>query len=352
VSGRPFRPAILGASGYIGQHFARLLGDHPVFPDPLLVGGARADGRRLEDVWALTEAPPPSLAKERFRTLSPRALASLGVNIVFSALPSGVAGDVEERLAKRGIPVFTNAADHRTDAGVPLLIPEVNPRALRGLARPKTARAPIVANPNCTATGLALALAPVWDLLSPREVHVSTYQALSGAGLAGLSDPGNVENVVPYIPGEEAKVAAETARLLNGGGATVAKTRILVNAARVPVRDGHLEAVTVLAGKRPSHGRLRRAWASFDPLADRGLPTAPHPPIVLRVEDDRPQPRLDVWAGRPTRARGMAVVVGRFRWEPPYLRLFLLSHNAVRGGAGGSVLNAELAVADGALVAR
>jgi len=116
----------------------------------------------------------------------------------------------------------------------------------------------------------------------------------------------------------------------------------IAHCARVGVREGHLEAVTVQAGGRPTLRQLRDAWSSFDPLQGLGLPTAPHPPVELRVEADRPQPVRDRWAGRG-RARGMAAVVGRVRWEPPYLRFFVLSHNAVRGGAGGSILNAELA---------
>ncbi|MCI4362060.1 MAG: aspartate-semialdehyde dehydrogenase [Thermoplasmata archaeon] len=347
-----FRPAILGASGYIGQHFARLLARHPTFADPILLTSERSAGRRLEDVWALTEAAPSVLARQRLRAASPRTLAALGVNLVFSALPSGVARSTETAVITRGIPVFTNAADHRGDLGVPLVVPEVNPGELRRSARRPRGSALLVANPNCTATGLALGLAPVWNLLAPREVHVSTYQALSGAGLPGLAAGHDLDNVVPYIDGEEEKVAGESLRILHGGGAATARTRVLVHAARVPVRDGHLEAVTIVARRRPTLDQLRRAWRGFDPLAERALPTSPHPPVVVRDEADRPQPRLDRWAGTPARARGMAAVVGRVRWEPPYLRLFLLSHNAVRGGAGGSVLNAELALADGMLAAR
>jgi aspartate-semialdehyde dehydrogenase len=347
-----FRTAILGASGYIGQQFARMLADHPTFGDPILVTSGRTAGQRLEDVWALTEAPPSGLATRRLRAVPPSELAAQRVNLVFSALPSGIAGNIESNLVRRGIPVFTNAADHRGDAGVPLLLPEVNPGELRRLHRRDPTRAILVANPNCTATGLALGLAPVWDLLEPREVHVSTYQALSGAGLPGLSAPHSLDNIVPFIEGEEEKVARESIRLLEAGGIRTAGARLLVQAARVPVRDGHLEAVTIVGRKRPSLERLLRAWRSFDPLGGRDLPTAPHPPVLVRDEADRPQPRRDLWAGTPRRARGMAAVVGRLRWDPPYLRLFLLSHNAVRGGAGGSLLNAEFALEQGVLTGR
>jgi len=351
----PFRTAILGASGYVGQHFARLLATHPAFAEPELVAGDRSVGRRLEDVWVLDEPIPPGLAAQRLGAASPSRVAAGGVEVVFGAMPTGRAGPVETELSRRGVAVFTNAADHRRDRGVPLLIPEVNPDHLQLLDRRPAGRAPIVTNPNCTATGLALGLAPVWELLAPRAVLVSTYQARSGAGVAGLRSTAFTDNVVPYIADEEEKVAWETTALLGrrrGGGVVRPNVSVVVQAARVPVRDAHLEAVRVVAGKDPTEGQILRAWRTFDPLVRLPLPTAPHPPIVLRPEPDRPQPRLDVGTGSPVRARGMAVVIGRVRWSPPFLRFFLLSHNAVRGGAGGSVLNAEFALAAGALPHR
>lgn len=344
--------AILGAGGYIGQHFARLLADHPWFAPPILVGGERSAGRRLEEVWQVTEPAPSGLASERLVERSPRALAGAGVRVVFSALPSGSAGPIERELTRRNVAVFSNAADHRMEADVPLLVPEVNPSHLRLLDRRPKGYAPLVANPNCSATGLVVALAPIVPLLRPSSVHVSTYQALSGAGFPGVASLSIVDNVVPYIEQEEEKLAAESKRMLGAvgpAGIRPAPFDIVAQTARVPVRDGHLEAVTVVARERPRSGAIESAWSKFDPLRELGLPTAPRPPVEIRAEDDRPQPLRDRWAGRPDRARGMAVSVGRIRWEPPYLRFFLLSHNAVRGGAGGSVLNAELAYRRGLL---
>jgi len=344
--------AILGASGYIGQHFARLLADHPRFAPPRLVGGERSEGRRLEDLWQLSEEPPRELAGERLRRMSPAHLQRDGIRIVFGAIPSGLAGPVETECRRRGIHVFSNAADHRMDPGVPLLVPEVNASHLRALARRARPRPLLVTNPNCTATGLVLALAPVWSLLSPKVVHVTTYQALSGAGFPGVASLSIADNVVPFIPHEEEKVAKESNRILGvarGGRIVPDRVPFLANCARVAVRDGHLEAVTVEARLRPSMTDLNRAWTDFDPLQALNLPTAPHPPVERRHQADRPQPNRDRWAGQPNRARGMAAVVGRVRWNPPYLRFFVLSHNAVRGGAGGSVLNAELADAYGLL---
>ncbi len=341
--------AILGASGYIGQHFARLLADHPTFAPPALIARERSVGRRLGDVWLLAEPPPEPLAEVPLRGATPGRLARDGVRVVFSALPSGTAGPIERELVRRGISVFSNAADHRMDPSVPLLVPEVNADHLRLLGRPRS-RGALVTNPNCSAAGLVVALAPVVGLLQPRAVHVATYQALSGAGYPGVPSLAVTDNVVPFIAEEEEKIARESARMLGGrraGRIRPAAFPIIAHCARVATREGHLEAVTVETSRRPSLAALASAWRGFDPLAGRELPTAPHPPVELRREPDRPQPVRDRWAGRPVRARGMAVSVGRIRWEPPFLRFFVLSHNAVRGGAGGSVLNAELAVDSG-----
>ena len=348
--------AILGAAGYIGQHFARLLADHPTFAPPRLIGSERTHGQRLGEVWLLADPPPPALEAQRLEVATPAELGRSGVKVAFGALPSGTAGALESELVRRGVSVFSNASDHRREAGVPLLIPEVNGDHLAIASRRRRGRGLLVTNPNCSATGLALSLAPVRDLLAPRVVHVTTFQALSGAGYPGVPSLAIADNVVPYIAHEEEKVAEETRQLLGGRRGRKASPipfPVLASCARVATREGHLESVTVEASRRPSLARLEQAWQGFDPLAGVELPTAPRPPILLHRGLDRPQPLHDRWAGHPSRARGMAAVVGRIRWSPPYLRFFVLSNNAVRGGAGGSVLNAEYALARGYLgVAR
>jgi aspartate-semialdehyde dehydrogenase len=352
VTGPRLPCAILGASGYIGQHFARLLADHPWFEAPVLVSSERSGGRTLADVWQLAEPPPAELLSDRLVSLTPAEIARGGACVVFSALPSGTAGPVESELVRRGVSVFSNASDHRRDPSVPLLVPEVNARRLLSVGRPAGRRGLLVTNPNCSAAGLTVALAPIVPLLSPRSIHVTTYQALSGAGFPGVPSLSIADNVVPFIRDEEEKVAAESALLLgtNRGKRVVPfAPPILAHCARVATRDGHLEAVTIEARGRPTRAEILRAWSSFNPLVGRALPTAPAPPVIVRPEADRPQPLRDRWAGAPARARGMAVSVGRVRWDPPFLRFFLLAHNAVRGGAGGSVLNAELAMDEGLL---
>ncbi len=344
--------ALLGAAGYIGQHFARLLADHPGFEPPVLVASDRSAGKTLEEVWVLAEPPPPALADARLVRHSPATIARARIGVAFSALPSGVAGPIESALTRRGVAVFSNAADHRMDRSVPLLVPEVNSGHLALQARRPRHRGLLVANPNCSAAGLVVALAPILPLVRPRAVHVTTYQSLSGAGFPGVSGLAITDNVVPYIAREEEKIAEETRRILGTRRADRVVPRqlpILAHCARVATREGHLEAVTLEATRAPSFEEIRRAWTRFDPLAGLALPTAPHPPIEVRRESDRPQPLRDRWAGHPARARGMAVTVGRIRWDPPYLRFFLLSHNAVRGGAGASVLNAERARSEGYL---
>lgn len=355
MSGPRISVAVLGAGGYVGQHFARLLADHPRFAPTVLGAGERTQGKRLDEVWQLAEAPPPQLERTPLKRVTPSSLQRAGIRIVFSALPSGTAGPIESELSRRGISVFTNAADHRMDPRVPLLVPEVNAKHLDLLAYRPRSRGVLIANPNCSTTGLVLALAPITALLAPRAVHVTTYQSLSGAGYPGVPSLAITDNVVPFIEEEEEKVERESARILGslrGRHVQPVATPFVVHCARVATREGHLEAVTVEATRRPRLDEIERAWRTFDPLPAIGLPTAPHPPLELRTEKDRPQPIRDRWAGSPVRARGMAAVIGRIRWTAPYLRFFVLSHNAVRGAAGGSLLNAELALERGLLDRR
>ena len=364
--GAPVPCVLLGASGWIGQHFSRLLVDHPYFDLPVLTG-AKSAGRTLEEVWQLSDLPvPAALADRRLERLSAAQIARRGLRVAFSALPSDEAGPMETELARRGVAVFSNASSHRMDPKVPLVVPEVNGDHLKLLGEPRnratgrpSRRGFIVTNSNCSTAGLVLPVAPLLRLLRPREVHVATYQALSGAGFPGVPSLSIGDNLLPFIRDEEEKMSIETGKILgraSGGRVRPLDLPVSAQCVRVATREGHLEAITLVlpSGVKVTPGAIMATWKDYRPLSadtrDSGdLPTAPEQPVIYRHEEDRPQPLRDRWAGRPERARGMAVSVGRLRVAPGTVRFFSLSHNAVRGGAGGSVLNAELAYRQGYL---
>lgn len=341
--------AVLGGTGNIGQRFVSLLHDHPGFELALLCSSERKVGGRLGDFWRLEDVPlDPRVAEMELRPLDPKIIVKAGVVAAFSALPSDVAGDLEADAARAGIKVFSNASSHRMDADVPLLVPEVNPDHVALVERQATFKNGgfLVTNPNCSITGLVLALKPLTDAFDFSEVHVATYQALSGAGYPGVPSLDITANVLPFIENEEEKMRREAKKVLGvrSDGVTPSQVEVWANCARVAVREGHLEAVSIPLREDVSPEEVARCLSAFrgEPQR-RKLPTAPRQPIVVRSEPNRPQPLLDAMAGEPARARGMAATVGRIRVTDRVLRFFVLSHNTLRGGAGGSVLNAELA---------
>jgi aspartate-semialdehyde dehydrogenase len=275
-----------------------------------------------------------------------------GVSVVFSALPSAVAGIVESEIAEAGIPVFSNAAPHRMDADVPLLIPEVNaPHLALAKLQRERGRAPIVTNANCSTTGLVMGLKPLVERFKVRDVVVSTYQAVTGAGSGGLALLKEPFNVIPHIPKEEHKMETESRKILgtlSRGKVRPADFSVLASCARVWVRDGHLESVVVTVDEEPSLDEVREAFAEFQgDVAGRELHTAPDEPLHLFTEEARPQPAMDALLGEAEGLPGMTVGVGQVKVaEDGRIRFFVLSNNTIRGSAGGSVLNAELALAD------
>lgn len=357
--------AILGCTGLVGREFVRLLDGHPWFAIACLTASARSAGRR----FAETDPPGPDgtgvAGRLVVRETNAAAVVASGARVVFSALPAAAAGPLEAELREAGLRVFSNAGAHRMDADVPLLVPEANGEHLE-LARRQLRRHPgfIVTNPNCVVSGLALALKPLMGL-APRAVAVTTFQAVSGGGRRGVAAWDILGNVVPFIAGEEEKVGRETRKILgavSAAGVRPDAMEVYPSCARVAVRDGHLQSVGVEFARPVDGDAAAAALAGFlaEPQRLR-LPTAPSRPIVVRPEPDRPQPRLDLRAGaaiqagrshpgeadRHGRAAGMAVSVGRLRPQGKRLDFFLLVHNTVRGAAGGSVLNAELAVRKG-----
>jgi aspartate-semialdehyde dehydrogenase len=341
--------AVLGATGNIGQRFVSLLQDHPLFELAALCSSDRKVGGRLADYWRLDDAVlDPEAGEMELQPLEPKALVRHGVVAAFSALPTDVAGGVEAEAARSGIGVFSNASSHRMEADVPLLVPEVNPDHIALVERQRTFPEGgfLTTNPNCSITGLVLVLKPLADAFAFSEVHVSTYQALSGAGYPGVPSLEIVGNVLPFIEGEEEKMRHEAKKLLGtlGSGIVPSSLDVWASCARVAVREGHLESLSIPLLEDVTEADVARVLSSFrgEPQR-RKLPTAPRRPVIVRTERNRPQPLLDVNAGEPERARGMAATVGRIRVTDRNLRLFILSHNTLRGGAGGSVLNAELA---------
>ena len=342
--------AVLGATGTVGQRFISLLADHPWFELNALTTSDAKAGKRYGDVvgWHLPGALPEKAAGLRLEPTT----AELDAEICFSALPNEAADEWETALAKGGRHVFTNASPHRMDDDVPLMIAEVNPGHMRALERQRRDRkwaGSIVANGNCTAIHLTLALAPLHRDYGIERLLVTTMQALSGAGYPGVPSLDALDNVVPYIGGEEEKVVAETQKFLGGSderGFRPAEFPMSVHCNRVSVRDGHTETVSVGLRGSPAVDDVKRSLRGFSGRPQElKLPSAPEHPIVVRDEPDRPQPVLD----RDTE-KGMASVVGRVREDPILgLKFVVLGHNTIRGAAGASVLNAELLLAEGCL---
>lgn len=340
--------AVLGATGTVGQRFVSLLADHPWFRLTALTGSERSVGQRYSDAarWHIG-AEIPAGARE---TVVQPTRAGLDAEIVFSALPAGEAAAVEEEFARAGHHVFSNARSHRMDADVPLLVPEVNPDHGKVLPLQRKDRrwsGSLVTNPNCSTIHLVLALAPLQLRFGIDRLVVTTMQALSGAGYPGVASLDALDNVVPFIDGEEEKMAAESRKILgtfDGRSFHDAELTLSAHCNRVAVRDGHLETVSLRLRREATAEEIVDALASFrgEPQ-ERGLPTAPRCPVIVRTEPDRPQPILDREV-----ENGMATVVGRVR-EDPVLgwKFVLLGHNTIRGAAGASVLNAELLVARG-----
>ncbi|MGA9349068.1 MAG: aspartate-semialdehyde dehydrogenase [Anaerolineae bacterium] len=336
---------VLGATGTVGQRFVQLLADHPWFRVTALAASDRSGGQRYADAchWLLPTPMPDAVRALAVHTIEPE----LDCQLVFSALPSGVARKVEEHFARAGYVVCSNASSHRLDADVPLLIPEVNPdhTALIDVQRHRRGwKGFIVTSANCSATELALALKPLQDAFGLRRVSVVTMQAVSGAGYPGVPAMDILDNVIPFIGGEEDKVEREPLKLLGTlQDQQVVNAPFVISAQcnRVPVRDGHTECVSVEFEGKPDVGEIMAALENFQGSSEvAGLPSTPAHPIVVRREANRPQPVFDRDAGK-----GMSVVVGRVRPCPVFdFKFVVLGHNTLRGAASGSIHNAELLV--------
>ena len=347
------RVGVLGATGAVGQRFVQMLQGHPWFELSVLCASQRNAGKRYADAcnWLLRGDMPPHLRDCVLQEIAP----GIDCLLVFSALPSGPARTIEAELAAAGYIVCSNASAYRYEPDVPLLIPEVNPEHIGLIDLQRRQRGwPgfITTNPNCSTTHLVSALHPLHEAFGVRKVFVVTMQAVSGAGYTGVPSMDVIDNVIPFINAEEEKLESREPQKLLGrfDGQAVQMADFVVSAHcnRVPVRNGHLAAVSVEFARRPSLEDVRRAWAEYQPLPQRlGLPSAPEQAILYREEADRPQPRMDRLAGS---VPGMTTVVGRLRADPIlHVKFLALGHNTIRGAAGGSLLNAELLVSQGYL---
>jgi len=342
---------VLGATGAVGQTFVRLLENHPWFEVTAVAASERSAGKRYRDAthWLSGEMP------SRIGGLSVTACepACVDTQIVFSALDSDAAQEVEAAFARAGRLVLSNARNYRMDADVPLLIPEVNPDHLELLPIQRAARkwnGAIVTNSNCSTMVIALALAPLHQAFGVEQLFVTTLQALSGARYPWVPSLDILGNIIPFIGGgEEEKIESEPLKILGTferGAVTPAPMRVSAQVNRVAVEHGHTACMSVkLASRTTPEAAMDalRTWKGA--VSELALPSAPTSPVIVSTERDRPQPRRDVNAGN-----GMSVVVGRVRPDPLLdLRLVAMGHNTIRGAAGASILNAELMFARGLL---
>lgn len=343
--------AVLGATGSVGQRFVQLLESHPWFRLHEVVASERSAGKPYGEAadWRLETLLPESAAGLTVKELG----GELESPLLFSGLDSSVAGEAEETYASRGAVVLSNSKNHRMDADVPLLLPEINAdhiAAIEHQRRRRGGRGYIVTNSNCSTMGLALAIAPIEKKWGIDQLHVTTMQAISGAGYAGVTAYQILDNVIPYISGEEEKIETEPRKILGrwtGERFEDAPLRISAQTNRVATIDGHLMTISLSLRERgATAAAIREALETFEGEPQRmALPSAPVRPIHYLEEHDRPQPRLD-----RDRERGMSVSVGRLRPCPLLdFRMVALVHNTIRGAAGASILNAELLKAKGLL---
>lgn len=343
---------MLGATGLVGQRFVSLLAEHPWFSLEILTGSEKRAGAKYSETveWILEKPMPDKVKDMELRELNPQDIAREGVDIVFSALPSDVAQDVEVELAKRGLLVVSNASNMRLEPDIPLINPEVNADHLEVVNHQRRRRdwsGAIIKVPNCTTAILTLSLKPIADEFGVKRVIASSMQAISGAGLKGLPSMFIFDNLIPYIEGEEEKVEKESLKILGSLSSNGINPRgdlkVSATCCRVLVLEGHTISVFVELERKASVEEVARVLQEFpgNKIRDLDLPSKPKNPIVVKREKDRPQPRLDRFEGN-----GMSVVVGRIRVDEVVggVKYVVLGHNTIRGAAGTGVLIAELSV--------
>ncbi|HEX3077418.1 MAG TPA: aspartate-semialdehyde dehydrogenase [Lachnospiraceae bacterium] len=356
------RVGILGGTGMVGQRFIALLENHPWFEVVAIAASPRSAGRTYEeavgDRWKMTTPMPEAVKKLIVMNVNEVEEVSSKVDFVFSAvdMTKDEIKAIEEAYAKTETPVVSNNSAHRWTPDVPMVVPELNPEHLEVIAdqrkRLGTTKGFIVVKPNCSIQSYTPALHALKEF-GPKVVVATTYQAISGAGKTFKDWPEMVENIIPYIGGEEEKSEQEPLRIWgkveDGKIVKAAGPVITTQCIRVPVLNGHTAAVFVSFEKKPTKEEMIKAWKEFKGLPQElELPSAPKQFIQYLEEDNRPQVTLDV-----DYENGMGVSLGRLREDSVYDYKFIgLSHNTVRGAAGGAVLIAELLKAQGYITAK
>jgi aspartate-semialdehyde dehydrogenase len=341
---------ILGATGVVGQRFIQMLEHHPWFEVAWLAASDRSEGKIYSEAarWRLKTPIPPAVAAMKVSPATPDGAPK----IIFAALDSAIAAEMEPRFADAGCAVVSNSSALRMQEDVPLVIPEVNGGHIKLIdiqAWRRKSGGYVVTNPNCSAIGLVLALAPLHQQFGLETVMAVTMQAVSGAGYPGVASLDILGNVIPFIKNEEEKMEEETKKLLgqvNGKRIIPGAFAMSAQCNRVAVEDGHTESVSIRLKKKATAQEIIAAWNAYRSEPQHlKLPSAPERPVIYLDAADRPQPRFDVDLGA-----GMTTAVGRLRpcgvldWK-----FTVLSHNTIRGAAGAAVLNAELLKAKGYL---
>jgi aspartate-semialdehyde dehydrogenase len=356
ISRRKVRVGILGATGLVGQQYVHQLKNHPFFEISFLAASNESAGKNYATALA---------AKGQFPDAIPRHILDLPVHtiqeidrakdqcdLVFSAVSTEAAKTYETLYAAAGLPVVSNTGYHRLDPDVPLIVPEINHEHLSVIPHQQRRRGWnqgfIITKPNCSLQGFLIPLYPLHREFNIKKLIVVTMQAVSGAGYPGIASLDIIDNIVPFIPGEEEKSEIEPLKILGSlQNEEISPTNgisISMHCNRVPVLNGHMACVSVQFEKKPTQKEILTLWQEFRSVPQElHLPSAPMQPIVYNAEKNRPQPRLDRDAGE-----GMAITVGRLRECLVFdFRFVCLSHNVLRGAARGGVLNAELLYAQG-----
>jgi len=350
---RNLKAAILGATGLVGIEYVRMLSNHPYIKVSYLAGKGSV-GKPYGEVvrWQTIGSIPKEVSNMEIKPTDPKQMDD--VDIIFSPLPQGAAGPVEEEFAKLGFPVISNSPDHRFDPDVPLVIPEVNPNSISLIdiqRRNREWKGFIVTTPLCVTQGMAIPIAPIYSNFKIDGILATTMQSVSGAGYPGIASLDVIDNILPIGDNYDNKAMKELFKILSSTPRNLSEPKLeeikmMATTHRVPTIHGHYTVMYLTFKESIDVEKVKRVLAEFRGEPQRlKLPTAPENPIILVQGDTRPQVYFDRWAGEPP---GMSVVVGRLsKVGENILRMVSVVHNTVRGAAGGGILLAELLIEKG-----